>query len=105
MYRKSNSCLFYNLEYFLYFVKNLTCTILLLLAGPDWEPDNISDYTARVWCPDLLQEGHWHHIVLVLNRAVLKNSALSIYVDGNHIHTQKVILIDREISRLFILIF
>ncbi|XP_073985786.1 WD repeat and FYVE domain containing 3 bchs [Rhodnius prolixus] len=59
-------------------------------TGPDWEPDNISDYTARVWCPDLLQEGHWHHIVLVLNRAVLKNSALSIYVDGNHIHTQKL---------------
>ncbi|KAL1139731.1 hypothetical protein AAG570_006709 [Ranatra chinensis] len=59
-------------------------------TGPDWEPDVVSDWTARVWCPDLLQEGHWHHLVLVLNRAVLKNSALSIYVDGQHVHTQKL---------------
>ncbi|XP_014261988.1 WD repeat and FYVE domain-containing protein 3 isoform X2 [Cimex lectularius] len=62
----------------------------LLNTGNDWEPEAASDWTARVWCPDLLQEGHWHHLVLVLNRAVLKNSALSIYVDGQHIHTQKL---------------
>lgn len=62
----------------------------LCVAGPDWEPEAVSDWTARVWCPDLLQEGHWHHLVFVLNRAVLKNSALSIYVDGQHVYTQKV---------------
>ncbi|KAF6208270.1 hypothetical protein GE061_016724 [Apolygus lucorum] len=59
-------------------------------TGPDWEPEAVSDWTARVWCPDLLQEGHWHHLVFVLNRAVLKNSALSIYVDGQHVYTQKL---------------
>lgn len=62
----------------------------LSITGPDWEPEAASDWTARVWCPDLLQEGHWHHLLVVLNRAVLKNSALSIYVDGQHVHTQKM---------------
>lgn len=45
---------------------------------------------ARVWCPDLLHEGQWHHIAIVLNRAVLKNSSFSLYLDGQHIHSQKV---------------
>lgn len=65
--------------------------MFIFSAGPDWEPEAASDWTARVWCPDLLQEGHWHHLVVVLNRAVLKNSALSIYVDGQQLQTQKVI--------------
>ncbi|KAJ9586850.1 hypothetical protein L9F63_019532, partial [Diploptera punctata] len=56
----------------------------------EWEPEAIGDSGARVWCPDLLQEGQWHHLVLVLNRAVLKNSSFSIYVDGQHVHTQKL---------------
>lgn len=56
----------------------------------EWEPEAHGDSGARVWCPDLLQEGQWHHLVLVLNRAVLKNSSFSIYVDGQHVHTQKV---------------
>lgn len=56
----------------------------------DWEPEGLGDCSARVWCPDLLQEGQWHHLALVLNRAVLKNSACSVYVDGQHIHTQKL---------------
>lgn len=61
-------------------------------AVPDWEPEGYGDSCARVWCPDLLQEGQWHHIVLVLNRAVLKNSSFSIYVDSQLITTQKVSL-------------
>lgn len=38
----------------------------------------------------MLQEGQWHHIVIVLNRAVLKNSSFSLYLDGQHIHSQKL---------------
>ncbi|CAN8019431.1 unnamed protein product, partial [Ixodes persulcatus] len=38
----------------------------------------------------LLQEGQWHHLVVVLNRAVLKNSSVSIYIDGQHASTQKI---------------
>nr|XP_018916724.1 PREDICTED: WD repeat and FYVE domain-containing protein 3 [Bemisia tabaci] len=55
-----------------------------------WEPDGIGDSFARVWCPDLNWEGQWHHLCFVLNRAVLKNSSLSIYVNGQLIHTQKL---------------
>nr|CAD7590088.1 unnamed protein product [Timema genevievae] len=56
----------------------------------DWEPEGIGDSSARVWCPDLLHEGQWHHLVLVLNRAVLKNSSFSLYVDGQHVQTRKL---------------
>lgn len=48
----------------------------------DWEPEGSDDGNARIWCPDLLHEGQWHNLVVVLNRAVLKNSSLSLYLDG-----------------------
>ena len=38
----------------------------------------------------MFQEGQWHHVVLVLNRAVLKNSTFSMYLDGQHVNTIKV---------------
>lgn len=38
----------------------------------------------------MLHEGQWHHIAIVLNRAVLKNSSFSLYLDGQHIHSQKL---------------
>lgn len=56
----------------------------------EWEPEGTGECGARVWCPDLLHEGQWHHIAIVLNRAVLKNSSFSLYLDGQHIHSQKV---------------
>nr|CAI5836643.1 unnamed protein product [Callosobruchus analis] len=56
----------------------------------DWEPEGAGEYGARVWCPDILQEGQWHHLVVVLNRAVLKNSSFSLYLDGQQIHSQKM---------------
>ncbi|XP_059488715.1 WD repeat and FYVE domain-containing protein 3 [Neocloeon triangulifer] len=56
----------------------------------EWEPDVCGDGSSRVWCPDLLQEGQWHHIVLAINRQSAKNSSFSIFVDGQHIHTQKM---------------
>lgn len=48
----------------------------------EWEPEGSGECGARVWCPDLQHEGQWHHLVLVLNRAVLKNSSFSLYLDG-----------------------
>ncbi|XP_074041175.1 WD repeat and FYVE domain containing 3 bchs isoform X2 [Leptinotarsa decemlineata] len=56
----------------------------------EWEPDGSGENGARVWCPDILQEGQWHHVVVVLNRAVLKNSSFSLYLDGQQIHSQKM---------------
>ncbi|XP_055300472.1 WD repeat and FYVE domain-containing protein 3 isoform X2 [Sitodiplosis mosellana] len=56
----------------------------------EWEPESGGDSSARIWCPDLLHEGQWHHLVIVLNRAVLKNSSFSLFLDGHHMHTQKL---------------
>ncbi|XP_044260057.1 WD repeat and FYVE domain-containing protein 3 isoform X2 [Tribolium madens] len=56
----------------------------------DWEPEGSGEHGARVWCPDILQEGQWHHIVVVLNRAVLKNSSFALYLDGQQLHAQKM---------------
>lgn len=56
----------------------------------EWEPEGSGDGSARIWCPDLLHEGQWHHLVVVLNRAVLKNSSFSLFLDGQHMHTQKL---------------
>lgn len=56
----------------------------------DWEPEGSDDNSARIWCPDLLHEGQWHHLVVVLNRAVLKNSSLQLYLDGAPLHSQKL---------------
>lgn len=61
-----------------------------LAAGADWEPEVKEEGCIRFWSPELLQEGQWHHVVIVLNRAVLKNSSVSIYIDGQHMSTQKV---------------
>lgn len=73
-------------------VKGIFCSYILViyLAGVDWEPEEREEFCVRVWCPELLQEGQWHHLVIVLNRAVLKNSSVSVYVDGQHHSTQKV---------------
>lgn len=65
----------------------------------EWEPEGTGECGARVWCPDLLHEGQWHHIAIVLNRAVLKNSSFSLYLDGQHIHSQKVITIKTKVMK------
>lgn len=62
----------------------------------DWEPESTGEHGVRVWCPDILQEGQWHHIVVVLNRAVLKNSSFSLYLDGQQIHAQKMYYISQN---------
>ena len=37
----------------------------------------LGESTARFWCPELTQEGQWHHLTLILNRATFKNSTVS----------------------------
>ena len=36
----------------------------------------LGESTARFWCPELTQEGQWHHLTLILNRATFKNSTV-----------------------------
>ena len=59
----------------------------------DWQPEFTMDHGTRIWFPDLIKEGEWHHLVVVLNRQVLKNSSFSLFVNGQHIATQKVLFI------------
>lgn len=62
-------------------LSTFSCFCLISDVG-EWEPEGSGECGARVWCPDLQHEGQWHHLVLVLNRAVLKNSSFSLYLDG-----------------------
>ena len=55
-----------------------------------WQPESTVDHGSRIWFPDLIKEGEWHHLVIVLNRQVLKNSSFSLFVNGQHIATQKM---------------
>ncbi|XP_038062031.1 WD repeat and FYVE domain-containing protein 3-like isoform X2 [Patiria miniata] len=59
------------------------------LSKADDRPDN-DPSAVRVFCPELAQEGKWHHLGVVFNKAVLKNSSVSLYVDGTHIHSHKM---------------
>ncbi|KAG7173359.1 WD repeat and FYVE domain-containing protein 3-like [Homarus americanus] len=56
----------------------------------EWEPEVVGDFGCRVWCPDLLTEGQWHHLTVSLSRSVLKNSSLCIYIDGQLVTQKKL---------------
>ncbi|XP_069782164.1 WD repeat and FYVE domain-containing protein 3 isoform X4 [Narcine bancroftii] len=45
---------------------------------------------ARFRCSDLINEGQWHHLVLVMSKGMLKNSTATLYLDGQHINTVKL---------------
>ncbi|XP_063602948.1 WD repeat and FYVE domain-containing protein 3-like [Penaeus indicus] len=59
-------------------------------AVKEWEPEMVGDFGCRVWCPDLLTEGQWHHLAVSLSRSVLKNSSLCIYIDGQLVTQKKL---------------
>ncbi|XP_015220356.1 WD repeat and FYVE domain-containing protein 3 isoform X2 [Lepisosteus oculatus] len=45
---------------------------------------------ARFRCGDLISEGQWHHLVLVMSKGMLKNSAATLYIDGQLVNTVKL---------------
>ncbi|CAG5919009.1 unnamed protein product [Menidia menidia] len=45
---------------------------------------------ARFRCGELIAEGQWHHLVLVMSKGMLKNSMLTLYIDGQLINTVKL---------------
>lgn len=45
---------------------------------------------ARFRCADLISEGQWHHLVLVMSKGMLKNSMATLYIDGQLVNTVKV---------------
>lgn len=59
-------------------------------TGQNFPKNADSDYYHRIWTPELIQEDQWHHVAIVLNRALLKNSTITVYVDGQQIAHQKL---------------
>ncbi|XP_044537547.1 WD repeat and FYVE domain-containing protein 3 [Gracilinanus agilis] len=45
---------------------------------------------ARFRCGDLIVEGQWHHLVLVMSKGMLKNSTAALYIDGQLVNTVKL---------------
>ncbi|CAE1178568.1 WDFY3 [Acanthosepion pharaonis] len=74
------------------------------VTGCDQEEEPLlGDNTVRFWCPDLTQEGQWHHLILIFHRAgIMKNSNVSLFLDSHHVNTQKFIYI---IKSIFLSIF
>ncbi|CAH1794598.1 unnamed protein product [Owenia fusiformis] len=61
-------------------------------GGADFEAEPIlNESMVRFWCPELTQEGQWHHVCLVFHKAgIMKNSSVSLMVDGALVSTQKL---------------
>lgn len=49
---------------------------------------------ARFRCGELIAEGQWHHLVLVMSKGMLKNSMATLYLDGQLVNTVKVKVLD-----------
>jgi len=86
-------------------ILSLLINSILIPGSSDWEPDVTGDFGARIWNPDLIQEGRWHHLALVWSRAVLKNSQFSLYIDGHLVHTCKVLISISVTFRLILIDF
>uniref|UniRef100_A0A182NVL5 WD repeat and FYVE domain-containing protein 3 n=1 Tax=Anopheles dirus TaxID=7168 RepID=A0A182NVL5_9DIPT len=48
------------------------------------------EFLTRVWCPTFIRECQWHHVAVTLGKISPKSSLLSIYLDGRHVHSQKI---------------
>lgn len=56
---------------------------------------------ARFRCGEVIAEGQWHHLVLVMSKGMLKNSMATLYIDGQLINTVKVRLHVSNIMHAF----
>ncbi|KAL4623281.1 WD repeat and FYVE domain-containing protein 3-like isoform X1 [Arapaima gigas] len=45
---------------------------------------------ARFHCKDLIREGQWHHLVLVMSKGMLKNGSATLYIDSQLVSTVKL---------------
>ncbi|XP_050072593.1 WD repeat and FYVE domain-containing protein 3 [Anopheles maculipalpis] len=48
------------------------------------------DFMSRVWCPTFIRENEWHHVGVTVGKTSPRSSQVSIYVDGRHVHSQKI---------------
>lgn len=63
--------------------------------------DEKSDGVAKFLCSEMMFEQRWMHISLVWTKGMLKNSSVTLYINGKQIAVQKV-KIKRE---LYLILF
>ena len=69
----------------------------------DYHEPKLSDNLVKFWHQDLDEEGQWHHLVLIFHRAgIMKNSSVSLFLDGEHVNTQKVWFLIAHLFCLFV---
>lgn len=54
----------------------------------------------RIWTPELLVEGKWHHLVVTMTRSSSKQTSINVYVDGSLVHNQRVCYISSSVGAL-----
>lgn len=58
-----------------------------------------NDHTeARFLSDQLLEEGRWHHVMVVLNKALIRNSTCALFVDGKHVATCRLKYIQAAVA-------
>ncbi|EDV25542.1 uncharacterized protein TRIADDRAFT_23507 [Trichoplax adhaerens] len=76
------------------FERTLIVSTVENYAGNSQEADSgssfIGNHEACFKCDHLLKENVWRHIVVILNKGVIKNSTVSLFIDGMLISTQKL---------------
>ena len=76
-----------------YHKKHIFSLNSLVSQTEDYHEPKLSDNLVKFWHQDLDEEGQWHHLVLIFHRAgIMKNSSVSLFLDGEHVNTQKVLL-------------
>lgn len=70
----------------------------------DTEKSDVSsdpDYNLRVWTPELLVEGKWHHIGVSLSKSSTKQSTACVYIDGSMVYHQKICYMSTLVGSTF----
>ncbi|CAI5448055.1 unnamed protein product [Caenorhabditis angaria] len=56
----------------------------------------MNDKNIRICVADIVRVGEWFHLAVIFNRSVLKSSQVSIFINGKHIATQKLMYISQN---------
>ena len=56
-------------------------------TSSDWQPEYSGEWGARVWFPDILKEGEWHHLVFTLAK---QQRQLTLYIGGVQVAATKL---------------
>ena len=64
--------------------------------GNDWQPEFTGEWGTRVWFPDIMKEGEWHHLLFVFNRQLVKNSSFTLFVNGVQVSQTKMHYINQN---------